>query len=77
MTADGEVYMWEGWSKAAEATPKGLRNPVNLGSSPPHAVPAEWDLPKGAKHRRSGKAQAFQIITPQRYAARAIQTQTP
>lgn len=57
--------MWEGWSKAAEATSKGLRNPITLGSSPAQ-VPAEWDLPKGAKHRRSGKAKTFQVITPQR-----------
>ena len=68
MTSEGDIYMWEGWSKAAEAVPKRGRNLLMPGTSPPELLPPEWEVPKGLKQRNPGKAGAlaFQLITPQR-----------
>ena len=66
VSSTGDIYMWEGWSKAAEATPA-KRASNNLEASSPSEFPPEWEVPKNSRQQqKSGRALAFQRINPQR-----------
>lgn len=65
VTSTGDVYMWEGWSKATEAI-LSKRVMSTLGTSPQEDLPPEWEVSKAVKQRKSGTSLAFQLITPQR-----------
>ena len=68
VTDAGDIYMWEGWSKAAEAVPA-KRASASLGTANLEGLPPEWEVPKSSRPQKSGRALAFQLIDPQRYHA--------